>query len=103
VVKNFTDKNGDFLKSGDRVLVDVFITNTSNKTIGDIVYAEQIEDLFTLDRSSLEVSDGITVEPNFDVPSVHFLLDSFTLSPNDSFKISYEVKVKPMKFGHLQV
>ena len=77
--------------------------NTSNKTIRDIVYAEQIEDLFTLDTSSIEMSDGIIVELNFDVPSVHFLLDSFTLSPNDSFKITYEVKTKPMKFGHLQV
>ena len=103
VVKNFTDKNGDFLKSWDRIVVEVFVKNTSNKTIRDIVYAEQIEDLFTLDTSSIEMSDGIIVELNFDVPSVHFLLDSFTLSPNDSFKITYEVKTKPMKFGHLQV
>jgi hypothetical protein len=90
------------LQSGDNVEVSIVLKNTSNKTLRNIVYAEKVEDLFRLEKNSVESNDEDT-NIRFDVSKVGFVVENITLSPGATITITYTAKTRSMNFGHLQV
>lgn len=101
VEKKFNDKNGKFVSANDIVEVEVTLTNVSNKRLNNVVYAEKVADVFTLDKNSFK---SLT---DFDIYDwggwYNYLIDKFDIPLNWSVKFTYQTKVKPLKYNHLDV
>ncbi|MDD2870584.1 MAG: VCBS repeat-containing protein [Candidatus Gracilibacteria bacterium] len=101
VEKRYIDTNGKFVSSNDIVQVEVTLTNTSNKRLNNVVYAEQVPQVFELNKNSFESQTDFDI---YDGESgYNYMIDNFDIPLNGSIKYTYETKVRPLKYGNLQV
>lgn len=101
VEKRYIDTNGKFVSSNDIVQVEVTLTNTSNKRLNNVVYAEQVPQVFELNKNSFESQTDFDI---YDWESgYNYMIDNFDIPLNWSIKYTYETKVRPLKYGNLQV
>jgi len=101
VEKLFLDRNGWFLASWDIVDVEIKIVNISWKKLDNFVYVEDVLDYFSLDQTTIFNSKNLPIKkPN---NNYDFLIDSFSLSNNESITINYSAVVKPLKYSQMQV
>ena len=78
------------------------ITNDSDKLLSNIAYVEDIPVLFTLDETTVSISDQDAVI-RYDIPWYNFLIDNFSLAPWETINVSAKLKTAPIKYGHIQV
>ena len=112
VTKRFLDTNSWSLQSGDQIDVEVILRNVSPLPKNNVIYAETIEDIFSLQRESIEVSKrqkdrisfetDLNISPSFDIPSSSFAIESMTLNPWDEIKIEYTLLTRPIEFWYLE-
>lgn len=101
VEKIFKDLNWWYLKSDDLIEVNIEITNTLNKVVNNFAYAERLNDIFTIDHESIQVSKDYNL--SFDIASTTFLIDSFSLFPWETLKLKYLSKTKQIEYWYLKV
>ena len=94
IKRYYKDENWWALVSKDKVKVNLTIKNISNKTIKNIVYAENIPKYFKLDYSSIKVSDkNLKLRKN--LWNYKFYIDKFELKPEEEIKVEYEIITRP--------
>lgn len=101
IEKQYSDENEGFLKSWEKVNVEVTLKNISWKRLDNVVFLEKIESVFTLDEDSITNSKDLEArDPN---NYYSFLIDGFWLDSNQEFKINYTLTVRPLNYGYLEV
>ncbi len=101
VEKKFVDKNGKFVSANDSVEVEVTLKNVSNVKLNNVVFADTVADVFTMDPKSFK---SLTDFDIFDWTSWYsYLIDNFDIPVNWSVKFTYQTKVKPLKYNKIEV
>ncbi len=101
VEKTFTDVNTWSLKWWDIVKVKILLTNTSWETRENMAYAEIIDKYFSLEwEDSIKMSSSGSILSN--VWYYDFVVDKFSMPPNATYEINYEVTTLPLKYGHIE-
>ena len=101
VEKVFTNINNTPLKSGDIIKVDIKLINTGNKKLENVAYLEKLPLIFTLNEDSISIPNDFYL--NLDIPWYDFLVDGFSLDPDESITISYNAETKPLKYWYLKL
>ena len=89
------------LTGWSKVDFSLSIKNNSNKSLNNIAYVEDILTLFTLDQTTVSTSKDAQIR--YDIPGYDFMIDSFNLTPGESFTLSAKLVTAPIKYGHIQV
>ena len=101
VEKIFSDKNGWVLSTGDIVEVEVTLTNVSDETLEEVVYAEKVSEVFTLNEKSLKSTVDFNGQKWF--VWYGFLIDGFDIWVGQSMTFTYEAKTRPLKYSIMEV
>lgn len=102
VEKRYIPNNWSSFKAWENIDVEVILKNTSWKTLKDIAYLENIPNIFTFDSSSINTSIYTNIQIN-KVAWYNFLIDWFSIPDNWNIKITYKIKVLPIKYWDLKV
>jgi len=103
VEKVFIDRNEWFIASDDLIDVSITLTNVSDETLNNIVYAEKVPEVFSLNESSIDVlwiENPVIEEWNL---WYHFITHWFSLRPWNQIIIKYEAKVRPIQYWFIDV
>lgn len=102
--------SGDTMQTGDKIQVEITLTNTSGKTFRDAVYLdsnehtifqEEQDGIYTVTRNGGDEEQHplkYLTEGDFD-----YGFDFALLAPNETVKIRYLVTATPSAFGKMQV
>lgn len=103
VEKSFIDVNEWFISSNDIIDVSITLTNTSDKKLENILYAEKVPEAFSIDESSVDIL--WILEPNIIEWNLwyHFLTNGFDLDIDEQIIITYEAKVRPIQYWYIDV
>ena len=100
VKKVYTDLNGGTLKTGDKVKVEITLTNESGKKLNNMVYMESIPQPFTLNKDiAIVAPTGVRISPG--TGNYEFMADNFNMAAGSQVKITYQVTTLPIKFGYI--
>ncbi len=102
VQKKYSDKNDGTLKVGDKVKVDVTLTNISWRNLSDFAYIENIESPFALE-ADFKFSSEDWLKATSAPAWYDFIVENFNIWPSSSIHFSYEMNTLSMKFLYLQV
>ncbi len=119
IEKNFTDENSWFLKSNDRVKLNIKITNTSQNKINNIAYADKIPENFTISSNpeySLKIawndisSDNIItktpINADFSILIDSYKLDNrevhISLNPWESIEFSLSLDTNAYEYWYIK-
>ncbi|MDP2089997.1 MAG: FG-GAP-like repeat-containing protein [Candidatus Gracilibacteria bacterium] len=101
VEKTYIDKNSKFISANDIVEVEVKLKNVSNTNLKNVVFAEKVPDVFSLDKNSFKsLTDFDIFDGNV---GYSYLIDNFDIPLNGTVTFSYKTKVKPLKYNKLEV
>ncbi len=103
VLKTFTDLNWWNLKYKDIVEINVTLKNNTNtQVIRDIVYLEDTMEFFEIDFDSIKKDrDDLIIRPG--IWKYKFMVDKFSLNPQEEINITYRVSTKALNFGSIEV
>lgn len=101
VKKVYTDLNGGTLKTGDKVKVDVTISNVSSKKMLNVAYMESIPSPFIINYDTKISTPAGLKAIKAPGGNYEFIVNNFDLAAGGSIKISYEVQTLPIKFGYI--
>ncbi len=100
IEKVFLDKNSGSLQSWDLVQVTATIKNVSNKALTNVAYVDKI-------NSSFEKTEKVLTSSKWkekQAPAEYdILVDEFSLDPNETAIIKYELRTLPIKYWNLKV
>ena len=103
VSKIFTDKNWWSLMSWDIIRVTTTLKNESNNTVRKISYVDNVDDIFNLDRNSIKLLEKDDARISDWPWNYDFMVDNFSLKPQEIIKITYDLRVLPLNYSYLQV
>lgn len=86
----------------EKVDFSLSIKNDSDQTLWSVAYVEDIPVLFTLDESTVSISNEDAVI-RYDVPWYNFLIDNFSLAPGESITLWAKLTTAPIKYWHIQL
>ncbi|MDD4151855.1 MAG: VCBS repeat-containing protein, partial [Candidatus Gracilibacteria bacterium] len=108
IKKTYNDKNGNYLKSGDKVNVKVEITNNKTSTIKNVSYLDKIpEPLSITDDTIFKFKKGsdyksITPKSAPDGSSFDFMIDHFDLAPSETVTLEYDLETQSFLIGYIK-
>lgn len=101
---------GDIIQTGDKVRVELLLTNTTKKAFRDAVYLdsndrklfrEEQEGIYTMVRNGGKESEHslkYITEGDFD-----YGFDFASIAPGETIKIQYLISANPISFGKMGV
>ncbi|MDD2487531.1 MAG: hypothetical protein PHS92_04120 [Candidatus Gracilibacteria bacterium] len=108
IEKIYIDENGGNLKSGDKIKVNLRLTNNTNSSLNNLIYLDSNNNGL-IDSDNLnyiyKTSSNEIIKPlnKLDVDEFNYLFDDINILPNQSIEISYELIAPSFSFGDIKV
>ncbi|MDQ7023642.1 MAG: hypothetical protein Q9M97_09195 [Candidatus Gracilibacteria bacterium] len=100
VKKIYKDLNGETLKSGDIIEVEISIKNISNSIKRNISYLDKIQKPFVKSNEEINYEELGFSEP---LPGYDFYIKDFNLTPGAEKIIKYKLKTPSLSYGNIKV
>lgn len=102
IEKIFNDENWWYVKSHDRIKVNVKVKNTGSTTFKNMAYIDSIPSIFILEKDSIEINSTSALERK--APSWYdILVNNFSLAPGQEMRMTYYLNTLPIKHSFIQV